>query len=592
MVVLPEDSCYADVETPAFSREPLLSVRDLGVRYRGDDEEVVALHDVSFDVAPGETLGIIGESGSGKTSLALALLGLIAPPHGVCGTVGLLGEDLLALPEARRADLRWERIALVFQNSLEVLNPVLRVEEQLGEPLARHLQLGGRELRDRVRELLETVGLDPCWQDAHPHQLSGGMRQRVLLAMALSCEPDLLVVDEPTTSIDAIGRREILDMLGDLQERRGFGMIVISHDVAAVSELAERLIVLYGGQVMESGRTAGVIDAPRHPYTRGLLNASVELFPHKDLWGIPGEPYRGNGTPACTFVSRCTQAQERCRAERPALLPVAEDRSVRCHLGGIAPLLEAAGLSKRYRVGRRDVQAVGRVDLTVAHGETVALVGGSGAGKSTVAQIVAGYLAPDAGEVDFREGRVREGSLSSVEDGIQLVLQDPFGSVSHRLSVRDTVMEPLTINRIATPDERERRVREALVSVQLPADETFLRRHCHALSGGQRQRLAIARALVMRPALLIADEITAMLDVSTQANLLRLLKGLQNGRGFAMVYVTHDIHLARKVAERIVVLHDGHVVEEGSSQYVMERSCCCHTRALVGAALGNEGEEG
>jgi peptide/nickel transport system ATP-binding protein len=563
----------------------LLRVENLSVLYRGQQKEVRALRDVSFTLEKGETLGIIGESGSGKTSLALALLGLIGSPHGVSARVLVGGQDILSLPEEAKKKLRWRQVALVFQNSLEVLNPVLKVGEQVSEPLKRHLDLDGTDLEREMEKLFALVGLEPYWQEAYPHQLSGGMRQRVLLAMALSCRPELLVVDEPTTSLDAVSRKEVLEMLKALQEQMGFGMIVISHDLAAVSSLAERLLVLYSGEVLESGNTQEILEEPRHPYTRGLIHSSVEVFPYRDLWGIPGEPSGDAGLPACSFVHRCTQVVKKCRESRPSLVEVSPGRMVRCHRGGIATLLEARGIVKEFFLKQRKIRALGGVKLEVRCGETVALVGASGSGKSTLAQILAGFLPPDRGEVTFQGKKVEGNWASRQEGGIQLVLQDPFSAVSHRLTVEDAVAEPLVINKVASPEDRQKRVKEALQAVQLPADEEFLQRYCFALSGGQRQRLAIARALVMKPALLLADEITAMLDVSTQANLMRLLKGLQNSRGFAMLYITHDLYLARKVAERIIVLHGGEVVEEGSVKRVTEHSCCCHTQELLEAGL-------
>ncbi|MBS4031774.1 MAG: ABC transporter ATP-binding protein [Clostridiales bacterium] len=562
----------------------LLQVKDLSVLYRGQHKDVMAAHNVSLSLGQGETLGIIGESGSGKTSLALALLGLIKEPHGVSGEVYIGGENILALSEEMRKHLRWRKIALVFQNSLEVLNPVLKVGEQVSEPMKRHLKLNGVSLEREMEKLLALVGLEPHWQEAYPHQLSGGMRQRVLLAMALSCRPDLLLVDEPTTSLDAVSRKGVVEMLKSLQEELGFGLIVITHDLATVSSLTKRLIVLYNGEVMESGKTADVIEKPRHPYTRGLLNASVEMFPYKDLWGIPGEPSVGSGLPGCSFSPRCTQALAVCRETKPSLTEL-QERAVRCHRGGIVTLLQAKDITKIYALKQKMISALGGVGLEVYSGETLALVGASGSGKSTLAQILAGYLKSDSGEVTFRGQVVKDGRVARQENGIQLVLQDPFGSLSHRLTVEEAVAEPLLINRIASPEGRKNRVIEALRSVQLPAEESFLKRFCFMLSGGQRQRLAIARALVMRPALLLADEITSMLDVSTQANLMRLLKGLQNSCGFAMLYITHDLHLARKVAERIIVLHHGLIVEEGSAKRVTEYSCCRHTRELLDAGL-------
>lgn len=569
----------------------LLAVERLAVTYRGGQKEVPALKDVSLSLGKGETLGMIGESGSGKTTFALALLGLINSPHQVSGSVFFDGQDFLALPEEQKKKLRWRRLSLVFQNSQEVFNPVMKIGQQVGEPLQRHFGLTGEATVRQVVELFFQVGLDPLWTEAYPHQLSGGMRQRALIAMALSCRPELLIIDEPTTSLDAVSRKEILELLECLQRELGFSMLVISHDLSVISRLTDNLIVLYGGEVMESGVTREILEEPRHSYTRGLIHSSVEVFPYKDLWGIPGEPAGADHLTACAFVNRCTQGEKKCLEIKPPLSEPFPGRLVRCHLGGIRSVLTAQNLNKEFQLSGKRIPAVKDVSLHVHHGETVALVGASGAGKSTLAQILAGFLSPDEGEVIFRGDRITGSGASRREGGIQLVLQDPFAAISHRLTVGDAVAEPLNINKISFPEERQERVKEALSAVQLPTGEEFLGRFCYTLSGGQRQRLSMARALVMKPALLLADEITSMLDVSTQANLMRLLKGLQNSRGFAMLYITHDLHLARKVAERIIVLQHGRVVEEGAAFRIMEESCCCHThtREMLEAGLFQTG---
>lgn len=565
----------------------MLEVRGLSVTYNANGQAVAALKDLSFSLGAGETLGIIGESGSGKTTLALALMGLIAPKDRVEGQVFFQGSDLLSLEEPRRHLYRWRKIAMVFQNSLEVLNPVLTVGEQIAEPLKRHAGLKKRELETRVDELLQMVGMDPLWKEAYPHQLSGGMRQRVLLAMALSCRPELLLVDEPTTSLDPVARREILELLERLQQEYGFAMLLISHDLASISRLTRRLLVLYSGRAVEAGETEAVLEEPLHPYTRGLINASPNYFAFRDLWGIPGEPAAGGAAGCgCAFRPRCVQSSDGCEKEPPLLKEVSPGRLVACHRGGIVTLLRAQGLCKEYRLKKRTVQAVREVSLEIKHGEVLGLVGETGSGKSTVAQMLGGLLKPSAGKIIF-EGKPLSAELTRREKGIQLVMQDPFSSTSHRFTVRQTLQEPLEINRLGNLQERQGRILEALEKVQLPADDLFLRRYCFELSGGQRQRLAIARALVMKPALLLADEITSMLDPSTQANLLRLLKGLQNQEGFAMLFITHDLDLARKVADRIIVMQSGAVAEEGSSRRIFTRPCCCHTKDLLAAAFGH-----
>ena len=561
----------------------MLEIDELSVQYQTDHTYLTALRNISFSMQNGENLGIIGESGSGKTTLALSLMGLIGLPHQVRGKIVVTGKEFMSLPKSEKNRLRWKTVAMVFQNSLDVLNPVMRIGPQIVEPLQETESLSDREASREAERLLALVGLETYWREAYPHQLSGGMRQRALLAMALSCSPRLLILDEPTSSVDAVTTQALFDMIRNLQAQFGFSMLVISHDFSAMQQLTNKIMVLYGGEILEKGVTQDVIEAPDHPYTRGLVNASVRAFPYKDLWGIPGEAqYDRCG---CVFANRCTQAIAVCTEKKPFLARVSHNRELACHRGGIVDLLKAEGISKSFKVQHTVIQAIRDVSLRVRHGETVAIVGRSGSGKSTLAHILAGFLPPDKGQVFFDDRAVKDNGPACHEDGIQLVLQDPFSALSHRFTVADALLEPLRINKIGAVEERTASIKQALQDVQLPVDDAFLRRTCSSLSGGQSQRIAIARALVMKPQLLIADEVTTMLDVSTQANLLRLLKGLQNSIGFAMVFITHDLHLARKISERIIVLHQGRITDQGSSRYVTEGSYSLHTRALVEAGL-------
>ncbi|MEW6622685.1 MAG: ABC transporter ATP-binding protein [Bacillota bacterium] len=563
----------------------LLNVSELSVQYKTDICQIHALNSISLTMKEGENLGIIGESGSGKTTLAMALMGLIGSPHVVNGRVHIQGKDMITLNEKEKKKLRWKTISMVFQNSLDVLNPVMKVGQQIVEPLKETKDLSQRDASIEAERLLQLVGLEKHWRESFPHQLSGGMRQRVLLAMALSCSPRLLILDEPTSSLDAVSRKDILKMVLDLQQKLGFSMLVISHELSTMQELTKKMMVLYGGEMLERGQTREIIEEPAHTYTRGLINSSVEAFPYKDLWGIPGEAISGTEVKGCVFAKRCTQAQKECQEKRPALKKIYENREVACHRKGIVNLVYAKNISKSYKVNNKTITALHDVTMRIRHGETVALVGRSGSGKSTLAQILAGFLKPEKGEVFFNNKLINGNWAACEEGGIQIVLQDPFSSLSHRFTVEDALMEPLKVNRIGSSEERTERIKRALKDVQLPEDNTFLYRYCSSLSGGQRQRIAIARGLVMKPRLLLADEITSMLDVSTQANVLRLLKGLQNSRGFAMLYITHDLNLARKVSERIIVLHHGEIVEEGSASHVTEESCCCYTKELMEAGL-------
>ena len=566
----------------------MLKISNLNVTYNQARPRVPALSDVGLEVSAGENFGIIGESGCGKTTLALAVMGLLKQAA-VDGGIVFDGRNLVGMTEKAMAAVRWRRIAIVFQNALEVFNPVITVGEQIGEPLRRHLGLSAREADARAAELLGMTGLDAEWRQGYAHQLSGGMRQRALIAMALACRPEIVIVDEPFTALDPESRRQVRRLLADLQQDLGFTMILISHDLPAVQRLTSRLATLYAGQVVETGRTAEVLRHPMHPYTRGLINASVDFFPYRDLWGIGGEPPAPGTHPGCPFAPRCTQHGAACRQTRPPLRYVAVERRVACHKGGIETVLQARGLTKTFRAGGRTVPALSGVDIAVRSGEVVALVGKSGSGKSTLAHLLINVLAPDGGEVIFQGSPVTGRNASDHPGGMQIVFQDPAEAVSPRLTVLETVREPLDIMGWQDRPARDRKAVAALQSVHLPVSPGFLNRPASALSGGQRQRVAVARALVTDPVLLIADEITAMLDPATQATVLRRLKGLQHENGFCMLFITHDIHLARKVADRVCVLDRGCRVEEGATFEILDRPRHDETRRALEASRGNPG---
>ncbi len=567
----------------------LLLVNELSITYNGVSPPVKAVNNISLKLKKGENLGIIGESGCGKSTLALGIMGLIKNGS-VKGNILYKDLNLVGLPDDKLRHYRWKEIAMMFQNSLDILNPVLTVEEQVGEPLRFHCHLTPQEIDERVVHTLEMVGLDPAWRTAYPHQLSGGMRQRVLLAMALICEPELLIVDEPTTALDAASKNDIFELLQNLQKQLNFAMILISHDVAFVSQLTSMLITMYCGQAVEYGRTSDVLKNPMHCYTRGLLNSSPQFFKYKDLWGISGEP-PGEGAPlkGCPFAPRCCQSAEGCGKSRPQLRYVALERRVACHKGGIETFLKAEGIKKNYRVGEKSIEAVRGADLEIRSGEVVALVGESGSGKSTLAHILAGVLPADEGSVFFRGKKVENHWATKMIGGMQIIFQDPFSATSHRMQVLDVVKEPLEIMKWKSTAERNKAAGEALQAVRLPVTPEFLQRYCYSLSGGQRQRVAIARALITRPNLVIADEITSMLDPSNQANILRELKGLQNRFGFAMLYITHELHLARKVSDKVYVMHRGEIVEKGSSSVIFEKPEHFFTKQLFKEAFRSSG---
>lgn len=524
----------------------VLQVNGLCVRWPS-----FALREVSFRLAEGECLAVLGESGSGKTTLARALACVPGPGAQVEGQVVLAGQELLAMPEAKRRALRMEQFSICFQNSAGWLNPSATLYAQLAEVLARRWPK--KEQPARAAALMERVGLAAGDLARLPRELSGGMAQKFMLAMALALSPRLVILDEPTSALDVAAREELVALVR-AQAQKGTAFVVVTHDVAVARALCARTLVLYGGRVVEEGPTEQVVARALHPYARGLMRSFAELHPCRDLWGIRPLP-EGVQPPqgGCPFYGRCTQSLPACAAGAPALAQAGPGRRVACHRGGVVQALAARGVGKRY--GSQTV--LRGVDVEVDAGEVVAVVGRSGVGKTTLCGILSGFLPPDEGQVTFGGAPADFARLQKSVGGVQLVCQDSAAALDPRFTVERAVAEPGWLAGLWPGGQgRAGAVQSALRLVGLPVDEGFLARPTGSLSGGQQQRVALARALTMRPALLVADEPTAQLDASSKANVLRMLKGLQNSQGCAMLVVTHDIEAARKIADRIYLLKD------------------------------------
>jgi len=546
----------------------LLEIKNLRVSYGTD----AVLTGVDLEIKAGETLAIIGESGAGKTTLGLSIMRLAEAS--VTGEICFKGKDLLRLSGDEMRALRWDAIAMVFQNVNNVLNPVHNCLEQVAEPLVAHRHAGKKYAREKAGELLARFGLPRQRFKAYPHQLSGGEQQRVLLAMSLVLDPDLLIMDEPLSSLDVTTREE----LGELLKQNGGSnaRLVISHDLDTAARLAGRLAVLYGGRIVETGPTVAVLENPRHPYTRALVRAYPNMTTVKDLQGIKGRMTRP--VSGCAFHPRCTQAITKCKTEIPPLVRH-EGRAVACHRGGIITLLATENLARSFGA----IKAVDGVSLAIAAGETLALVGQSGSGKTTLAKTIMGLHQPQAGAV-YLEGKKVTDRKKAFYRRVQMIFQNPGESLSHRLSVLELVTEPLDIQRIGTKAERREKAIRTIGEVELSTEERFLDTYPHHLSGGELQRVAIARALALDPDLLIADEPTAFLDASVGAKILKLLLNLQENRGLSLLYITHDIAAARKVSDRIAVMLAGKIVESGPSARVVAAPQQDYTRRLLASA--------
>ncbi|OKJ64894.1 peptide ABC transporter ATP-binding protein [Streptomyces sp. CB02009] len=636
---------------------PLLEVQGLDVEFTTPDGgRLHAVRDVSFTLRRGETLAVVGESGSGKSTTALALLGMLPGTGRISGgSVRLDGEDLVTAGEDRLRAVRGARVGMIFQDPMTALNPVLTIGRHLDEVLRAHaaparaagghagpvpagpsraagthagpapapagparaadapLRRGRTARRARAVELLRLVGIpDPEGRlDDHPHQFSGGQRQRILIAMALAGEPDILLADEPTTALDATVQDQILTLLGELTRSTGTAVVLITHNMGVVARACERVLVMYGGTVVEDGPTAEVLTRPRHPYTAGLLAAVPRLSAPSGtrLTGIPGTPPDLSLPLAgCAFAARCALAEDRCGTIAPPLVAVgAPGSTVRAaclpaaeHAEPLPPpppparidrpapgavVLAAEGVHKTYRSRRRRFTALDDVSLTLAAGETLGIVGESGSGKSTLARVLAHAHPADSGRVllDGRDvTRPGRAELHAVRRRVQMVFQDPYASLNPRMTVGEIVAEPLRAFGIGTPAERPARVAELLRLVGL--DPAAADRHPRSFSGGQRQRIGIARALAPQPAVLICDEPVSALDVSVQAQIVGLLTDLQRDLGLALVFIAHDLAVVRQVSHRIAVMHGGRIVETGGADELCERPRDPYTRALLAAA--------
>ncbi len=556
----------------------MLEIKDLVVSYNGTK----ILNGVNLKLMQGDSLAIIGESGAGKTTLGMAVMGFVN--GSVSGQILLKEKNLTSLREEEMRSLRGREIAMVFQNVEDALNPLHDIHGQVQEAMTVHNNGTKSAASARAYRLLEAVGLDREKAESFPHQLSGGERQRALIAMALANDPDVLILDEPTASLDSLTKSDILELLK--AATAGKISMVITHDISTAARLSKTMAVLYAGKIVEMGKTGDLLKNPRHPYTRGLIRSYPNMTTTKDLQGIPGRMAHGVG--GCPFHERCTQSLETCALREPKLQEL-DGRLIACHRGGIVPLMRLERITKAF--GKRAI--LKDVNIMLLEGETLAVVGESGSGKTTLARVAIGLYDPDEGDVLLEEDPVGKRDLEFYRK-VQMIYQNPKESLSHRMSVFDLVKEPLDVQKLGNAEERKSRVKQALEDVELSTDDHFLGRYPHQLSGGEAQRVAIARAMVLQPKLLIADEPTSALDASVQAKILRLLMDLQEKRGLSILFITHDIALARKVSDKIAVLHRGQVVEEGPTSEVIASPQHEYTKILLEHAsdLGEKGSRG
>lgn len=603
----------------------LLAIDGLSVDLKTRAGSLRALDAIGLDVASGETVCLVGESGSGKTLTALSVMRLIEGMGGVItgGSVHLGRHDLAGLSQQQMGVLRGRRIGMIFQDPMTAFDPLFTIGSQIMEVVEKHLRLGRKAARARAIDLLDKVRIaDPHLRvDQYPHELSGGMRQRAMIAMALACDPLLLIADEPTTALDVTIQAQILRLLKDLQSQNGMAILLITHDLGLAATIADRIVVMYAGRIIEKGPVEQVFATPAHPYTRGLLRSvNVETaergVPLPTIGGsIPGLADLPGG---CRFHPRCPRATAQCRLSVPPL-EVHRDGAVACWHPqpdveadapaavaevraaisaapvvdeDVAPLVVVEGLTKHYESGSRSlfrrnrgaVRAVDGVSLSIAPGETFGLVGESGSGKSTLGRLLLHLERPTAGTIRFGDrdlGTLDRKAMRGVRRDMQMIFQDPYGSIDGRWTISEIIAEPLVVHQVGDAAAQQQRVAELLDLVGL--NPAFADRYPHQLSGGQRQRVAIARAVALEPRFIVADEAVSALDVSVRAQVINLLLDIKARLGLTYLFIGHDLHIVRHVSDRIGVMYLGRLVEVAPADELFRNPVHPYTRALIAA---------
>jgi oligopeptide/dipeptide ABC transporter ATP-binding protein len=603
----------------ASGRSRALEVSNLSTHIKLSRSTVQAVGNVDLAIDRGETLGLVGESGCGKSMLGLSILGLL--PNGgeiVEGSVRLEGRELVGLSDKELQRLRGNEVAMIFQDSQSSLNPTKRIGEQVAEPVRLHRNASPKEARERALEVLDLVGLPRPKErlEQYPHQLSGGLRQRVMIAVALACEPKVLLADEPTTALDVTIQAQILALLDDLEERLGMATLLVTHDMGVVAGRTNRISVMYAGRIVESAATEEIFGAMRHPYTQALLGSIPRLDQdnRKALVSIRGlPPDLTIPPPGCRFAPRCPRATDQCREQEPPLsggdpdhlfacwhpvdgpaaqpkIFVQEPAPASAAATGNGHLLNIDNVVREYPVTAgailqrkvNSVKAVSGVSLHVDAGEALGLVGESGCGKTTLGKLIVGVEKPDLGTISLggREVfRLRGRGLRRARRDLQMMFQDPYASLDPRMRVQAILREPLVVQRVGSRSEQDRKIRQLLDEVGLPG--TALERYPHEFSGGQRQRIALARVLMLEPKVIVADEPVSALDVSIRSQVLNLMKRLQAEHQRASVVISHDLAVVKYLADRIAVMYLGKVVEQGNGEDIYQRPAHPYTDALI-----------
>jgi oligopeptide/dipeptide ABC transporter ATP-binding protein len=592
----------------------LLQVKNLVVEFPSRHGTLRALDEISFDIAPGEILGVVGESGAGKSLTGASIIGLLEPPGRIAsGQILLEGQRIDNLNNDQMRSIRGRKIGAIFQDPLTSLNPLYSVGKQLTETIQAHLPVSDQEARQRAIALLQDTGISAAAEriDHYPHQFSGGMRQRVVIALALAAEPQLIVADEPTTALDVSIQAQIISLLKNVCKKRGAAVMLITHDMGVIAETCDRVAVMYAGRIAEIGPVHQVINHPEHPYTAGLMASIPDMDVDRErLNQIDGAMPRLNAIPkGCAFNPRCPQVFDRCLQERPDLAAVSRSGQNTPHFGGRVmsvpdsppnsqALVIARDLAKTFDVSapwlsrvierkpRQLLKAVDGVSFEIERGKTLALVGESGCGKSTVARLLVGLYEPTRGGLTFdgqdAHAAFKSSDAKAMRKRIQMIFQDPYASLNPRWTVEAIVGEPLHEHGLIKDEqELKDRVAELLKSVGLSALDMV--KYPHQFSGGQRQRISIARALATAPEFLVCDEPTSALDVSVQAQVLNIMKDLQRERGLTYLFISHNLAVVRHVSDKVGVMYLGQLVELADKHTLFDNPQHPYTRMLLDA---------
>ena len=617
------------------SVHPLLSVRDLKTYFRTAEGLARAVDGVSFDIHQGQTFALVGESGCGKSVTALSIMQLVPEPAGYIagGQIYYKDTDIVRLSEWEKRRIRGNEISMIFQEPMTSLNPVLTVGNQIVEAIRLHQNLNSSEAKRKALEMLDLVGIPTPEQrfKDYPHQFSGGMKQRVMIAIALSCQPGLLIADEPTTALDVTIQAQVLELIRELQKEMGTAVLLITHNLGVVAETAERIAVMYAGKIVEIAGRKDLFDSPYHPYTEKLL----ESLPTRQkrgyaLQSISGRvPKATSYLPGCRFADRCHRVMPHCHSVMPDLVEVVQSHRVACHLyldaeltqpksqAGMPvpltssigyrassiqhPILQATGLKVYFDIKKGllkrtagYVRAVDGVDLSIRKGSTLALVGESGCGKTTLGMGLLQLIRPTDGSVIYDNVnlmKLRPKELLPYRRKLQIIFQDPYSSLNPRMMVGEIIQEGMAAHGIGSgKEEREERAREIMLKVGLDPD--MIHRYPHEFSGGQRQRIGIARCLAVDPEFLICDEATSALDVSVQAQILNLLKDLQDEFDLTYLFITHDLSIVEYFADEVMVMYLGRIVERGTTEGIFDNFRHPYTRALLSAIPRIDPESG